>query len=359
MMIPKTMFLMRQIWHRCQQRLSRYPYRIPLRRLMRILSSLLVGFIVIFGLVQCYGRPRVDTLRVGMNNWIGYSLAIYAKETGIFAKRGLKVNLVRFNDLQDNMRATMRGSQDASFVALWETLQVDPANDKPVICLVVDISAGADGIVGKKGITSIKDLKGKRIGAKLGTVAHLILLEALKLHGLKPGDVQIEDVSNERSRELLSAGEIDAAVSWEPELETTAQKVDGKVIFTTKEIDSLVIDGLATRSAVLDTKRDAIYRFILGWFDAVHAVRTQPDQVFTFLAQELKQAKASVAADYGGLILGDIEMNRRMFSSGRLQQAIAESKQLLTSDPRHGRIVRQDVEIDAAVILNAINDWKP
>ena len=354
------MFLIQQIWQFWQRQFSYFQKQVPGRRLTIGLVLFLISLIAIFGLNKCYLSPSVYNLRIGMNNWIGYSLAIYAKEAGIFTKRGLKVNLVRFNDLQDNMRATMRGSQDASFVALWETLQVDPANDKPVIALVVDISAGSDGIVVSSSINSIQELRGKRIGAKLGTVAHLILLEALKFHGLKPTDVQIEDVSNERSRELLLQWQIDAAVLWEPDLTKTAQEVGGKVVFTTKNVDSLVIDVLAVRATGLETNKDAIHRFILAWFDAIHTVKTQPDVVFDVIAKQLNQTKESIANDFSGLVLGDIAMNQRMFASnGRLSQAIIESQQLLTSDRRHGRIVRQDVAGNAEVVLKAINDWKP
>jgi NitT/TauT family transport system substrate-binding protein len=58
--------------------------------------------------------------------------------------------------------------------------------------MVTNISHGADGIVAQPAIKSVANLRGKRVGAKLGTVNHLILLEALKLHQIKPEEVKIE-----------------------------------------------------------------------------------------------------------------------------------------------------------------------
>ncbi|AFY75198.1 ABC-type nitrate/sulfonate/bicarbonate transport system, periplasmic component [Synechococcus sp. PCC 7502] len=329
------------------------------------LRSHLLGLFVISLSLSCLAGscdqlPNRQVLSIGINNWVGYSIALYARSSGIFARRGLEVKLVHFNNQQDNIRATMRGSQDASFVPLWEVMQVDPANDKPVFIMVTDISAGSDGIVARQGFNSVKGLKGGRIGAKLGTVAHLILLEALKSHNLKPEDVTIQDVSNERSSNLLEQGLLDAAVMWEPNLSKTAKDIDGKVIFTTKDVDSLVIDGLATRSTVLKDNQDWLSRFILAWFDTIHAVETNPDQVFEAIAREIKQTKAIVARDYSGLIKGDIAMNRRMFiPNGRLREATAESAKLLRADQRHGRIIRDDVEINSEFVLKAINDWQP
>ena len=326
---------------------------------LAIILSITLGVILL--VVSCKTEvSSLQNLRVGMNNWIGYAIALYAQDAGIFKKRGLEVYITQFNNQQDNIRSTMRGAQELSFVPLWEVMQVDQANDQPVFIMVVDVSAGSDGIVGRSGINTVKDLQGKRVGTKLGTVAHLILLEALQLNQMKPDDIQILDVSNERSSELLQKNELDAAVLWEPNLSQTATKINGKVIFTTKDVDSLVIDGLATRSAVLKENKAAVQQFILAWFDAIHAVETKPNDVFASIAKQTDRPMAEVAKDYSGLIKGDRNLNQRMFATnGRLKQATQESVKLLKADPRHGRVIREDVQINSELVLNAIQTWQP
>ena len=136
--------------------------------------------------------PQKNTLknfRVGIINWPGYDIVLYAQEAELFKSRGLEVELVRFQNNLDAARAMLRGSIDASFGTLWEVQQLDPGNDKPIFVLVTNVSFGSDGIVTQSNLKSVKDLKGKKIAVKLGTVNHLILLEALKLHNLKPTDV--------------------------------------------------------------------------------------------------------------------------------------------------------------------------
>jgi len=189
-------------------------------------------------------ESSLKPFKVGMNSWPGYQIALYAKEAGLFRKHGLDVEFVRLLNQQDNIRATMRGAQDASFVPLPEVMQVDDTEDKPVFVMVVDISAGSDGIAAAPDIKSVKDLKGKKVSAKLGTVSHLILLEALKANQLNPTDVEIVDVINERGAAKLKSGEISAATLWEPSMANTAKAVGGKVIYTTADVDSVVIDGL-------------------------------------------------------------------------------------------------------------------
>lgn len=330
-----------------------------------IFSSIFLSvFIASLGLTiflsSCSYPSEIKTLRVGLNNWSGYSIAFYAKEAKLFEKRGINVELIRFNNQQDNIRATIRGSQDMSFVPLWEVMQVDPNNDKPAIVLVADISAGSDGIVARQGIQSVKELKGKQVGTKLGTVTHLILLEALKFNQMKPEDVDIKDISNERGIESLKTGKLDAVVVWEPALSRTAQDIGGKVIFTTKDLDSLVIDSLVTGSKTLKNHKNEISKFILAWFDAIYAVENKPDIVFASVARQTKQSIETVTKDYQGLKKGDISMNQRMFSAnGRLTEAMKESAKLLREDLRHGRVIREDIEINAEPLLSAIQEWKP
>jgi NitT/TauT family transport system substrate-binding protein len=301
----------------------------------------------------------LNPLRIGITSWAGFDIALYAQPSGIFKQRGVEVELIRFDNQQDSSRAVMRGGLDAAFVSLWDVMQADSGDGKPAVLMTTNISAGADGIVAKAEIQSVKDLRGKKVGAKLGTVNHLILLEALKAHQINPSDVQILDYSNEVAAQKIKTGEIDAAVLWEPMLGETAASLKGNIIYTTKQVDSLVIDTLMSSDRIVKAKKAELKQFILSWFDVMHAVETQPTEVFNIVGEKLGQSGESFAGDYAGLKKGDLTLNQRMFEAeGRLQSAKAEIVQLLQADPRHGRVIRQDVEIDAALVTEAMTRWK-
>ncbi|UBF28114.1 ABC transporter substrate-binding protein [Kovacikia minuta CCNUW1] len=321
----------------------------------------LVALIISLVLNACNSgqASRLQPLKVGITTWPGFDVVLYAKETGLFQKHGLNVELIRFENQQDSSRAVLRGSLDAAFASLWDVMQVDSGNDKPVFVMVTNISHGADGIVARSGIETIEDLRHKRVAAKLGTVNHLILLEALKLHNIKPNDVKIEDIPNETAAELVEKGKLDAAVLWQPLLGETAKKSKGKVIYTTQELDSLVIDGLVSRSQVVQSKKAELTRFITTWFDVMKAVDTKPQEVFQQVGKALNQNSASFASDYSGLKKGDIAMQKQMFQTeGRLQTAMDQLIQLLQADPRHGHTPRKDVEINPEPVTAAMNEWK-
>lgn len=299
---------------------------------------------------------QLAPLCVGIVSWAGFDIVLYAQEAGLFKKHGLNVQLIRFENQQDSTRAMLRGNLDANFASLWDVVQSDSGSDKPAVVMVTNISHGADGIVAQPAIRSVPNLRGKRVGAKLGTVNHLILLEALKLHQIKPEDVKIEDISNETAFDLMPQGRLDAAVLWQPLLGETAQTIKGNIIFTNQKVDSLVIDTLIYRSTITGTNKAELKQFIKAWFDIMSAVETKPNQVFQKVAQNRGQKGEAFAKDYAGMKKGDIAMQQKMFLSGRLPEAIAQMAELLKSDPRPGGMPRQDVEINTELVTTAINE---
>ena len=70
-------------------------------------------------------------------------------------------------------------------------------------------SNGNDMIVAKKGIGSIKALKGKKVGLETGLVEHLMLTKALEKNGLKITDVKLvnydRDFATKERDRLLKA----------------------------------------------------------------------------------------------------------------------------------------------------------
>ncbi len=331
-----------------------------INKFFRLVVIILIASLTTIAIKSCSLNQAgsLKPFKVGLNSWAGYQIALYAKEAGLFRKHGLDVEFVRFLNQQDNIRATMRGSQDVSFVPLPEVMQVDSAEDKPVVVMVVDISAGSDGIAASPDINSVKDLKGKKVSAKFSTVSHLVLLEALQANQIKPEEVEVIDVINERAAKMLKEGEISAATLWEPLMQSTAKAVGGKVIYTTADVDSLVIDSLATRSSLITTKKDELIRFMETWFEAIKAVETKPQEVFASVAKQLSMTTETFEEDYKGLKKGDLAMNQRMFEGGRLQDAYQKTRELLLSDPRHGRGIRNDIEINGELVKKASNNWQ-
>ncbi|MEC4851854.1 MAG: ABC transporter substrate-binding protein, partial [Jaaginema sp. PMC 1079.18] len=240
----------------------------PFAKARTLLIIGLTTFLISFWIHGCSNiSQKLQPLRIGISSWPGFDIVLYAQEAGIFKKRGLEVELLRFESQQDSMRAMMRGSLDAVFSSLWDTMQVDSREGNPAFIMVTNVSNGSDGIVATPEIKSVSDLVGKTVGVKLGSVEHLIFLEALELHNIDPKTVTIDNVLQQVGVQKIKQGQLDASVTWEPSLSEVAKEIDGNIIFTTQEVDSLVIDGLIAPQNNIATQKKALTQLILSWFD--------------------------------------------------------------------------------------------
>ena len=70
---------------------------------------------------------------------------------------------------------------------------------KPSTAIVLtDYSNGNDMLIGKPGIESIKDIKGKKVGLERNLVEHILLDKALKDNMLKEDELTVVDVKTEQ-----------------------------------------------------------------------------------------------------------------------------------------------------------------
>lgn len=301
--------------------------------------------------------PPLTSLRIGMNDWIGFAIARYAKHSGLMEKRGLEIDLIEFMNLQDATRAVLRGSLDATFSTTWDLMNTSVLSAQPVVLLVTDVSYGSDGIVARAPLKSMKDLQGKRVGVKLGTINELILLEALNFHQISQKAITMIDVSNEIAADKLRTNKIDAAVMWQPLLGQTAKEIQGSIIYTTKEQDSLVLDILVTTNSIFQQRKSAFRQFIWAWFDAMAILKKEPEIVFEFLEKELGQSRDSLIESYAGLKPGNIDLNRKMLGQNqKINFVLSQTNNLLIQN-NHSQTIRSSIIIPSDFITSSLDQW--
>lgn len=74
-------------------------------------------------------------------------------------------------------------------------------------------------VVGKDSpLTSVRDLKGKKIAATRGTDPWFFLLRSLRANGLDAGDVEIVELQHPDGRAALERGQVDAWAGLDPHM---------------------------------------------------------------------------------------------------------------------------------------------
>jgi len=189
-----------------------------------------------------------------------YLPLMVAYKKGFLEEENFQVDLVRTN-IGIIIQALMAGSVDyvtTSTASITARMQGIPA-------VVVGFYAAKpmDFLVGAKGITSARDLKGKTVGISApGSVTHLLTLKVLQGIGLDPAtDVNIRPIGGEDVRfQALDSGIIQAALLGSQGV-IQGEKAGLKVIVAAADvIDSLAFSGLATSVKKLKENPEQVRR---------------------------------------------------------------------------------------------------
>ena len=109
-----------------------------------------------------------DTVKIAFSTWVGYGPLYIAEQEGYFKKNGVDVELIKMEDPKERFPALMadRIEMIASTVDTALLYMKTPTDFQYVAA--IDDSDGGDGIIAKKDITSVADLKGKKVGVNKG-----------------------------------------------------------------------------------------------------------------------------------------------------------------------------------------------
>jgi len=136
------------------------------------------------------------------------------------------------------------------------------------------------------GIKSLKDLKGRKVGVTIGSVGHQLLYLFLKSQGLKPSDIQQVNLLPGDIISSLSAGHIDAAVTWEPFL--TQAVLDGSsTILRDATGFKKVVCPIIARADFLKAHPDIPVRLLKIFDRANRWAKANPDKAIALVAKSV------------------------------------------------------------------------
>jgi NitT/TauT family transport system substrate-binding protein len=256
-----------------------------------------------------------ERLRIGHDAWIGYAAAIVARDKGLLRKEGLDVRTVSFAGPGDTLAPLIAGHLDVAFTTLFNlALMSAKGNDDLVAVYLLDTSNGADAVVAAKGIDGTAQLRGRKIAVTLDEVNHMLLLAALERGGVPADAVQLVNFNAEDAGAALLAGQVDAAVTWEPWV-TKARGAGGKVVFSSADTPNLILDAVVVRKDVLARKGPLLARLLRG-IDAGHAfIAAKPRESLAVLAKWLKVSPAEVSDMLAGDKVYGLSENRILFGT--------------------------------------------
>ncbi len=259
-----------------------------------------------------------ETIKLGMSTWIGYAPLYLAKEKGFFQKRGLDVDVVVIESPADR-RAAFAADRIQGFATTVDTHVMTAAAENPIPVkqvLALDDSHGGDGIVSKKEIKTVKDLKGKTVAAQLGAGASYFWLNyVLSQNGLKLSDIQAVDMKAGDAGAAFVAGKVDAAVTWEPWLSRAKDTPFGHVLLASDKTPGIIVDSLGFKPDFLKRRGEDVKKIIAAWNEAVQFAQQNPKEADTIMAKFTGQKPEEFTKEKTGVRFYGEKENKEYFGT--------------------------------------------
>jgi NitT/TauT family transport system substrate-binding protein len=229
------------------------------------------------------GAPTKLTL--GFTAWPGWLPWQVAKEKNFFAKHNIQVDLKYYSNYTTSLIALTGGGLDANSQTLNDTLISISNGAKQTIVLVNDNSTGNDKIIAREGITSVAELKGRKVSVEPGTADHYLLLLALQQAGLGPKDITLEAHSAEAGATAFASGSVDAVCVSTPFTTRALQRAGSHSIATSAEFPGAIPNHLVIRSAIVQEHPEAVQGLVDTWFETMRWIRDNRDEANGIMAK--------------------------------------------------------------------------
>ena len=244
-----------------------------------------------------------------------------ATKKGFFAANNIEMDMVSIG-VSPGMQAVATGSLDIMHNTCNAAIAFYEGGGSNVRISMVSMATHPAVLIGRKGVKSIEELKGRVIGtSSIKSGSTILLRRLLKAHGL--GDKDYDLVAGQGSAQIfngLQAGALDA-VWLVPPQSYTASGAGYAVLGSFREVaPKFPFVCFVTNTQWLKSKADVGRRFVKAWLAAVAwlhnpANRTEAEKL---LAAELKVSADAVAKTYDDLIVKNPDTFPR---NGRLDTA--------------------------------------
>jgi NitT/TauT family transport system substrate-binding protein len=227
---------------------------------------------MLLALSGCAREP--DTaLRIGTNVWIGSEPLYLARELGQLDPAN--VQLVEYPSASEVLRAFRNQAIDGMVISLDELFGLAVDGLEPRVIVVVDVSRGADVVVGRRGMKSMRDLKGKSVAVESGALGAFVLSRALSLNGMQASDVNVVHLESNEQPSAFEKGQVDGAVTFDP-FRAQLLRLGAVTLFDSTQIPGEIVDLLAVRASVVEKRPKALQALLTSWFSALDYVKREP-----------------------------------------------------------------------------------
>lgn len=276
----------------------------------RFISILLIA---VFVTTACGAQTSAESrppLKVAWLVFNGYGPFFIAQEKGFFQSHGVQVQGVEATTTEGQIIDLNGHVADCALVVFPNAIAAAQNSDLKVV-MVIDSTNGADQLIAPSDVTTVADLKGKRIGVAFGSYGEFFVREILKQSGLTPGDVQFVNVVPEDLPSALGKT-VDAGHTYDP-FSSQARSEGYQEIASTADVPNLIYDVLACNTELLQERPEDVRALVAAWFEALTWWQANLQEGNAIVAQTTEQKPEDISTE--GIKLFTLQDNQNAFDS--------------------------------------------
>jgi NitT/TauT family transport system substrate-binding protein len=301
-------------------------------------------------LAGCTREPET-ALRIGTNVWIGSEPLYLARELGRLDPAS--VQLVEYPSASEVLRAFRNQAIDGMVISLDELFGLAAQGYQPRIVLVVDVSHGADVVMGRRGMRTMRDLKGKSVAVESSALGAFVLSRALAKNGMQAGDVDVVHLESNEQPEAFEKGQVDGAVTFDP-YRAQFLRAGASTLFDSTQIPGEIVDLLAVRATAFDRQPKSIRALLTGWFGALDYMKSDPADAARRMGIRQQTSGEQFLQALQGLHIPSREENLRML--GGTNPELVTTGRRLMSLMVEAKLLRSEVQIESVLAPGPLAD---
>jgi NitT/TauT family transport system substrate-binding protein len=304
-------------------------------------------------LFGCIREPE-PALRISTNVWIGSEPLYLARELGHLDLKA--VQLVEYPSASEVLRAYRNQAIDGMVISLDELFSLAVDGLQPRAILVVDVSHGADAVVGRGGMRSMKDLRGKPVAVEGGALGAFVLSRALALNGMQPSDVEVVHVESNEQPGAFEKGQVDGAVTFDP-YRGQLLRAGAITLFDSTQIPGEIVDLVAVRASVLERQPNAVRELLSGWFRALEYMKLDPRDAARRMGIRQQTSGEQFLAALQGLRIPSRDENLQML--GGAAPELARTGRRLMALMLESKLLREGLQIESVLAPEPLANLPP
>lgn len=259
--------------------------------------------------VPASAEEELTPITLAFCTWAGYAPLFIAKDQGYFEEYGYDPEIIIMEDESTYGAAFVSNSiQGLGQVLDRDIIQYAAGAPEQYVC-TMDCSTGGDGLIASGEIQTVDDLAGKTVALDKSATSYFFFLQVLADSNITEEDINIIEMGNDEAGQAFLAGQVDAAVTWEPILSSCGDREGGHILVSSADYPKAIIDVLTVNSNFAEEHPDIYEALEECWYKAVDYLNENFDEGCEIMAEGLDLETEDVKAECEGITFYGREEN--------------------------------------------------